>query len=87
VSLQGCNNHPTVKATLSCFQCHKPICDKCTKNARFCSDECNAKYSKFYSTYKQQKKSGDYSGFISTIFFLLVIGAAAWVAHTHFHLF
>lgn len=83
--LAGCNNHPTVKATINCSQCHKPICDKCVINGNFCSASCNQKFSKFATSYKKPADLSR-SGIVPTLFFLAVIAAGAYVAKVHFHL-
>jgi len=83
--LAGCNNHPTVKATVHCTQCHKPVCDRCVVNARFCSGACNDKFSKFAAGYKKPDQLSNY-GIVPTLFFLAVVAGAAYVAKVYFHL-
>jgi hypothetical protein len=53
MAMKSCNNHPTVSAIMHCSQCHKPICEKCIKNGRFCSEPCNEKFSKFYEVFNK----------------------------------
>lgn len=50
MGIKSCNNHPTRTAVQHCSQCHKPICEKCILNGRFCSQPCNEKFAKFYGS-------------------------------------
>jgi hypothetical protein len=84
--LAGCNNHPTVKATYNCSQCHKPLCEKCVVNGLFCSQKCSEKFQKFSAGYKKPA-SLDRSGIVPTLVFLIIVGVGVYVAKYHFHLF
>ena len=54
MGIKSCNNHPTRTAAIHCSQCHKPICEKCVVNGRFCSNDCDAKFSRFYSKFQDK---------------------------------
>lgn len=71
---ETCFRHRQKHAAYRCQQCSKPICDRCTVNARFCSKGCNQLYSKFVADYRPPVKSGGLSG--GQVFFALVLTAA-----------
>lgn len=73
---ETCFRHTRRPADYRCQQCGKPICDRCTVNARFCSRGCNASYSKFVANYQGPVRSGGI-GFGSVLLVLLLTGAAA----------
>ncbi len=80
MGIKSCNNHPTRSAVMHCSQCHKPICEKCVINGRFCSQPCNDKFSKFYSGYKGgPKNTSKLMRVVSTIVSLALLGAGVYV--------
>ena len=54
---ETCFRHKQKEATYRCQRCSKPLCDRCTVNARFCSRACNQAYSKFIANYDGVVKS------------------------------
>ncbi len=62
-----CINHPDRPAQLSCFQCHKPLCDDCVrvvKDGQFCSEKCRSQYLAFRAKAPVRKSGG---GLIDTV--------------------
>jgi len=81
-----CINHPDRPATLRCHQCHKPLCDECTRKdggGAFCSAECSQKQQEFKAAYggkdKVLKVKGGglkkLIGLVVAVLILLAIGA------------
>lgn len=71
---ETCFRHRQKHAAYRCQQCSKPVCDRCTVNARFCSEPCNKLYSKFVADYRRPVKSGGLSG--GQVFLALIVTAA-----------
>jgi hypothetical protein len=69
-----CFRHKQKHAAYRCQQCSKPVCDRCTVNARFCSKACNKLYSKFVADYKAPARSGGLGG--GQVFLALLVTAA-----------
>lgn len=73
-----CFRHTKKWASYRCQQCSKPICDRCTVNARFCSRGCNEKYSTFIANYDGVVKSpGLPLGKVVFAFVLMLVAAVA----------
>ncbi|MBX3468638.1 MAG: hypothetical protein KF878_17325 [Planctomycetes bacterium] len=48
---QTCFRHTRRASDYRCQQCGRPICERCIVNARFCSKECNGRYTSFIADY------------------------------------
>jgi hypothetical protein len=80
MGIKSCNNHPTRTAVMHCSQCHKPICEKCVQNGRFCSQPCNEKFSKFYSSFKGGgQKTSKLMRVVSTVVSLALLAGGVYV--------
>jgi hypothetical protein len=80
-----CFRHTKKWASYRCQQCSKPICDRCTVNARFCSRGCNEKYSTFIESYGGVVKDrGLPIGVFGMKVILMLLGLAAvwWLRHS-----
>lgn len=79
-----CFRHTKKWASYRCQQCSKPICDKCTVNARFCSKACNKKYSTFIANYDGVvKNEGGSMGKVLLALALMIAGAiGVWFARS-----
>ncbi|MBI3726543.1 hypothetical protein HY251_21675 [bacterium] len=81
-----CNNHPNLAASYHCAQCHKPLCDRCIVNSKFCSLACSAKNAQFEANYKRPAELRR-SAIPGILFFLAVAGGLYYLLHYHFHYF
>lgn len=71
---ETCFRHRQKHAAYRCQQCSKPVCDRCTVNARFCSKACNKKYSTFVADYQKPVRS-EGLGFGQVLLALLLTAA------------
>jgi hypothetical protein len=84
MGMKSCNNHPTRTAVMHCSQCHKPICDKCVVNGRFCSNDCDGKFSKFYSKYQGgAQRTSPLVRFLQSIVGLAILGGGVYFILRH----
>ena len=84
VPTETCFRHHGKHASYRCQQCSRPICDRCTFNARFCSRRCNKAYSKFISNYDGPVRSeGVGMGKVLLALALMIAGGVAvWFARS-----
>ncbi|MCO5170736.1 MAG: hypothetical protein M9894_30785 [Planctomycetes bacterium] len=71
---QTCFRHTRRPADYRCQQCGRPICERCINNARFCSKECNARYSSFIADYERPVRRG--GGGVGRALLVLLLTAA-----------
>ena len=86
MAMGTCNNHPKLAAVFHCIQCHRPLCDRCIVNSKFCSHACSAKNAQFEASYKRpaELRKNPLPGIA---FFLAVAAGLYYLLHVHFHYF